>query len=103
MSRFKLNEKIVCADGFEMSVQAHQGGYCTPRMNNAERYTAVEVGYPSHIELLLMEFAEDEGNPTETVYGYVPSQTVSLVIAKHGGIVSGELPAGIPYLQATKQ
>ncbi len=100
MSRFKLNEKIVCADGFEMSVQAHSGGYCTPRIDNAERYTAVEVGFPSQIDELLLEYAEDEGNPTETVYGWVPSQTVSLVIAKHGGIVSGSLPAGIPYLPA---
>ena len=100
MSRFKLKEKIVCADGFEMSVQAHSGGYCTPRIDNAERYTAVEVGFPSQIDELLLEYAEDEGNPTETVYGWVPSQTVSLVIAKHGGIVSGSLPAGIPYLPA---
>ena len=100
MSRFKLNEKIVCADGFEMSVQAHSGGYCTPRIDNAERYTAVEVGFPSQIDELLLQYAEDEGNPTETVYGWVPSQTVSLVIAKHGGIVSGSLPAGIPYLPA---
>ena len=100
MSLFELNEKIVCADGFEMSVQAHSGGYCTPRVNNAERYTAVEVGFPSQIDELLLEYAEDEGNPTETVYGWVPSQTVSLVIAKHGGIVSGDLPPGIPYLPA---
>ena len=101
MSRFKLNEKIVCADGFEMSVQAHSGGYCTPRIDNAERYTAVEVGFPSQIEELLLDFAEDAGNPTETVYAWVPSTTVSLVIAKHGGIVSGELPPGIPFLKAT--
>ena len=96
----KMNEKIVCADGFAMSVQAHEGGYCSPRVNNAERYTAVEVGFPNRIELLLMDFAEDEPNPTETVYAYVPTQTVSLVCAKHGGIVSGELPPGIPYLRA---
>jgi len=100
--RMKLNEKIVCADGFEMSVQAHQGGYCTPRINNADRYTAVEVGFPNQIDELLLEYCEDEGNPTETVYGYVPVTTVSLVIAKHGGIISGELRAGIPYLTASK-
>jgi len=98
--RFKLNEKIVCADGFEMSVQAHDGAYCEPRANKAERYSAVEVGYPSQVEILLLEFAEDKEMPTETVYGWVPAQTVSLVIAKHGGIVSGQLPAGIPYLPA---
>ena len=102
MSRFKLNEKIVCADGFEMSVQAHSGGYCTPRIDNADRYTAVEIGFPNQIDELLLEYCEDSGNPTETVYGYVPATTVSLVIAKHGGIVSGELPPGLPYLPAPR-
>ena len=98
----KLNKAITCADGFEMSVQAHSGGYCTPRIDNADRYTAVEVGFPSEVEELLLEYCEDPDKPTETVYGWVPSQTVSLVIAKHGGVVSGELPPGIPYLPASQ-
>ena len=38
--------------------------------------------------------------PTQSVYGYVPAHVVSLVCAKHGGIVSGDLPPGIPYLEA---
>ena len=98
----KLNKAITCADGFTMSVQAHSGGYCTPRIDNADRYTAVEIGFPNQIDELLLDYCEDSGNPTETVYGYVPVTTVSLVIAKHGGIVSGELPPGIPYLPATR-
>ena len=55
----KLNETIKCADGFTMSVQAHGGAYCSPRINNAEKYTAVEVGFPNREEPLLMDFAED--------------------------------------------
>jgi hypothetical protein len=101
MSRYKLNKKIVCADGFEMSVQANDGAYCSPRVNGAERYTAVEVGFPSREEPLLLGFCDEPDKPTETVYGYVPVPTVTLVIAKHGGIVSGQLPAGIPHLLAT--
>ena len=94
----KMYEKIVCADGFTMSVQASEFSYCSPRENNAAKYNEVEVGFPSMPESLLSEFAEDPSNLTGTVYGWVPAQTVTNVIAKHGGIVSGELPPGIPFL-----
>ena len=97
----RLNEQIVCKDGFTMSVQANEGAYCTPRIDNACRYVAAEVGYPSQKEDLLLEWAESPEKPTETVYGYVPATQITLVVAKHGGIVSGELPPGIPYLTAT--
>jgi hypothetical protein len=33
--------------------------------------------------------------PTDTVYAYVPVDIVTLVIAKHGGMVSGEVPPGV--------
>jgi len=97
----RLNEQIVCKDGFTMSVQANEGAYCTPRVDNASRYTAVEVGYPSQKEDLLMKWCDSPGNPTCTVYGWVPATRITAVIAKHGGVVSGELPAGIPYLTAS--
>lgn len=96
----KINEKVVCKDGFTMSVQASSFSYCNPREDDAERYSEVEVGYPNQKEELLMEWAEEPENPTETVYPYVPSQRVALVIAKHGGIVSGALPSGVPFLKA---
>ena len=94
------NKQIVCKDGFAMSVQANEGAYCAPRIDGADRYTEVEVGYPSVREPLLIEWAEDKNNPTSTVYGYVPSERISLVCAKHGGIVSGELPVGVAYIGA---
>ena len=97
----KQNEMVVCADGFSMSVQASEFSYCEPRESGASRYTAVEVGYPSQREELLMQWCEDAEEPTQTVYGWVPSQTVALVVAKHGGVVSGELPAGVPFLPAS--
>ena len=99
----RLNEVVVCKDGFKMSVQAHEGAYCSPRVDNAERYTAVEVGYPSTQEPLLMEWAENSNNPTDTVYGWVPAERVSLVCIKHGGVVSGELPPGIVRLEAENE
>jgi hypothetical protein len=99
----KLNEEIVCKDGFIMSVQAHEGAYCSPRIDDAPRYTQVEVGFPSHPESLLLEWAENKNYPTGTVYPYVPADRISLVCVKHGGIVSGELPAGIPYIEADSE
>ena len=99
----KLNEKVVCADGFTMSVQAHEGAYCLPRMTGAPVYREVEVGFPSIEEPMLMEWCEEAEKPTATVYGWVPNAVVTLVVVKHGGIVEGELPPGIPYLKANSQ
>ena len=98
--RDKLNKAVKCADGFSMSVQAHEGGYCSPRVDNAERYDSVEVGYPSKVEPLLEPWCEDPEQPTNTVYGYGPSHVVTTVIAKHGGMVEGEVPPGVAPLQA---
>jgi len=96
----RLRERVICADGFSMSVQAHDGAYCTPRVDDAERYTAVEVGFPSDKESLLMPYVEDSENPTDTVYGFVPVSIVNLVLAKHGGMISGEVPPGVLELWA---
>ena len=94
------NRQVVCADGFTMSVQAHQGAYCEPRVSGAPKYTHVEVGFPSEREDLLMQFAEEPDKPTQTVYGWVPVQTVTNVLAKHGGIVDGEVPYGVAPIPA---
>lgn len=76
---------IVCRDGFMMSVQADRWTYCTPRDDDGP-WTAAEVGFPSEREELLMPHAEDPERPTNTVYGYVPVETVLAVIEKHGGV-----------------
>lgn len=101
----KMNRypRLVCADGFEMSVQANQGAYCTPRQNNAKKYKEVEVGFPSIEEPMLMEYVESEGKPTDTVYPYVPVGVVTNVIAKHGGMVEGEVPPGVIPLRASSR
>ena len=79
-----IRNKIVCKDGFTMSVQASEHHYCTPRVNGLDAYEEVEVGFPSMKEELLMEYAEDPSNPTDTVYGYVPVEIVDEIIKKHG-------------------
>ena len=77
--------RVVCADGFSMSVQVSDSHYCTPRINDASSYYDVEIGFPSEAEPLIMEFAEQADSPTDTVYGYVPVSIVDEVIEKHGG------------------
>ena len=98
----KKNKRVVCVDGFTMSVQADDFTYCAPQ-NNEGPYTAVEVGFPSEYEELIIDWAEDDSSPTETVYGYVPVHIVSLVLAKHGGMVEGEVPKGIPEIRPTDE
>jgi hypothetical protein len=86
LRRNGLTPKIVCNDGFRMSVQASDGHYCSPR-NNAGPYLELEVGYPSRNEPLLKDYMETPyDNPTETVYPYVPKDTIEKIINKHGGI-----------------
>ena len=100
MEDLKRNEVVVCADGFTMSVQAHAGAYCIPKMTGAPVYREVEVGFPSIKEPMLMEWCEEAHRPTDTVYAYVPVHVVTNVIAKHGGMVSGEVPRGVIPLEA---
>ncbi len=91
----KAYKRVVCTDGFSMSVQAGKHKYSAPRVDNAAQYTEVEVGYPTRIEPLLMKWCEDDTRPCNTVYGYVPTEVVSLVITKHGGMLDGEVPNGV--------
>ena len=99
----KKNKTVVCAVGFTMSVQAHEGAYCTPRIDGASSYSEVEIGFPNMVEPLILPYAEQADRPTSTVYGYVPRERVMLVVLKHGGQISGEMPNGIPILPPPKK
>jgi len=96
--------KVVCADGFSMSVQAHAGAYCEPKSNHAKKYSEVEVGFPSDFEPLLDDYVEMPDSPKghkDQVFPYVPVSVVTNVIAKHGGMVEGEVPPGVASLRAS--
>jgi len=100
MFKNKLNKKVVCADGFTMSVQAHDGAYCEPRVDDGY-YSTVEIGFPSLVEGAILSYAEEPDNPTGTVYGWVPADLVRHLIDRHGGIVEGEVPKGVPVYGVT--
>ena len=89
-----MNERIVCADGFSMSVQASSTSYSEPRASRGP-YSEAEVGFPSHYDIHLQPYAENPDAPTETVYGYVPAVVIRLCIESHGGQLTGDLPDGI--------
>ncbi len=80
--------RIVCKDGFSMSVQAGFYLYSTPRADmKSGNYEEVEIGFPNKKEDLICKYAEDTRCYTETVYPYVPVELVEKVIEKHGGMV----------------
>lgn len=80
-----FRKRIVCNDGFSMSVQGSSGHYCSPRKTQ-DWYTSLEIGFPSKKEKLILEYAEEKERPTNTVYGYVPIEVIQQVIEKHKGI-----------------
>ena len=91
---YYCRQRVTCADGFSISIQAHEGSYCTPRKGNAKAYEEVELGFPSEPDDLITPFAECFMGTglTETVYPYTNAAIVHKLIAKHGGMISGELP-----------
>lgn len=84
----KLLPKLRCADGFQMSVQVGACHYCSPRADTGP-WSAVEVGFPSERDERLMPYAEDDSDPTDTVYGWVPVDVVVDVVNAHGGPIPG--------------
>ncbi len=82
----ELRPRAVCKDGFSVSIQASKCHYCNPRKDFLKEYDEVELGFPSEGLNELADYAED-GDLTETVYGFVPIELVEKLIEKHGGIV----------------
>jgi len=89
-----INARVICADGFSMSVQASNGHYCSPR-DNTGPWQMVEVGYPSERVESFMPYVDGnpEGAEWETVYGYVPVEIVVDAIVQHGGVAPVATPS----------
>lgn len=75
---------FILKDGTSISIQASTFTYCNPRIDNAEKYTEVEVGFPTKVIEELLPFAEDPEYPTQTVYPYVPVELLNKIIEKEG-------------------
>ncbi len=81
-----LRPRVVCNDGFSISIQASETHYCEPRQSKISNYKSVELGYPNFEEELIKEYAEEGDDLTGTVYGWVPVEIVDKLLEKHGGI-----------------
>lgn len=93
----KKYERVVCKSGFSVSIQAGENKYSSPRSREVgTKYKAVELGFPSKSDYIIEPYAENPQVPTETVYGYVPVGEVYLLLTKHGGVKSGDVPLGVP-------
>ncbi len=80
--------RVICSDGFSISIQAGPGMYSTPR-TFSKNYTHVELGFPSDYEPDILDYAEsfsEIDNPTDTVYPYVPIEVIYKALIKHGNI-----------------
>lgn len=88
-SDYYFNRRVVCADGFSISIQANEGAYCRPRRNLADiaSYSEFELGFPSERDALIMSYAESPDVPEGTVYAYVPRVVVEKLLQRHGGIM----------------
>lgn len=83
-----IKAPIYCKDGFSMSVQASYIHYCSPRKNTGP-WETFEVGFPTMLEPKLYPFMEmRDGEPTQSVYGWVPIKVLIQIIAWHGGLRS---------------
>ena len=90
----RARNTVKCADGFQMSVQASEHHYCSPKASGWNtQYTSVEIGFPTEkVEDLMRYIDEEESDPTDTVYTYVPAVIVCKIIANHGNMIEGEIP-----------
>lgn len=79
--------RLVLANGVSLSIQASGTHYSSPRETVPySQYTAFEIGYPSERIEALMPYCDNEDEPTDTVYAYVPLEVLDVYIASVGGV-----------------
>ena len=93
-----IRPSVKCEDGYQVSIQASEYHYCSPRESGLNKYDKVELGFPNKADEELLGYAEEPEKPTDTVYGYVPIELVDKVIMKHGGITKLMVPTSFDGL-----
>ncbi len=81
-----LVDPITCISGLELSIQASESHYCTPKQTCESIYTHWEVGFPSEKVEVLMPYVEDPDKPLNTIYAWVPTHIIEQVIKESGGV-----------------
>lgn len=83
----KLIPRMVCMDGFSLSVQASEIHGCVPQRRDGP-YSHVECACPSEpVPALMPYLLPEEGvSPVQSVYRRVPVEVLQLVLGSHGGL-----------------
>lgn len=70
---------VIGKEELEVSIQASEYHYCTPRDNYTDFYEEVELGFPNFLfsEDFIKRYAEDIKTPKDTVYPYVPLEELA--------------------------
>lgn len=92
--------RICCNDGFSISIQVNNGNYCASENGTRQfgfNWVEVEWGFPSEEIDAVKYNAEDEGNTTNTVGGYVDINLIDELIEEHGGLNLEETLKGLVY------
>lgn len=75
-----------CVDGFEASIQASCGHYCSPR-DDVGPWGSFEVAwFEGEDDPLVIEW--HGAKASDGVYGWVPAKVVAAMIIKHGGFIN---------------
>jgi len=82
---YRVAPRIVCADGFSLSVQASFGHYCSPK-NTVGPHSSVEVGFPEKADGTPARPRSLGRTPDGGIWGYVPVDIVNRLIRRHGGV-----------------
>lgn len=80
--------RVVCNDGFSISLQIHHVNYCSSENGYrilGHTMESVEFGFPNQDEELLKEYTEYPESITGTV-GQLSIDVAQQIIDKHGGI-----------------
>lgn len=92
--------RIRCNDGFSISIQVNNGNYCASENGTRQfgfNWVEVEWGFPSEEIDAVKYNAEDEGNTTNTVGGYVDINLIDELIEEHGGLDLAATLKGLVY------
>ena len=87
-NEFFFLPRIYCQDGFNISIQVHQGNYCASE--NGTRtfgldWKLVEWGFPSE-HIGGKKYKAESVPTTESVGGYVEIELMDELCEEHGGI-----------------
>ncbi len=79
----KPRPRIVCNDGFSLSVQAGNRDLACEPQRWVSIYKSLEIGFPSEADPILLPYVSKYNSG---IYDYVPWDVVEELLEKHGGI-----------------